>query len=91
MTILNLVQKLVAEGEVSLDQMNEVSESLIELANLKEAIEKAETRFNSAKTKTRRHRVLRHWKDLETQQTDLAIDLAEMLNLSDETLRNLIK
>ena len=91
MSVLNQVQKLVAEDKVPLEQMNEVSELLIELANLKEAIEEVETRFNSAKTMTQRHRVLRHWTDLETQQTDLAIDLAEMLNLSDETLRNLIK
>ena len=91
MSVLNQVQKLVDEDKVPLEQMNEVSELLIELANLKEAIEEVETRFNSAKTMTQRHRVLRHWKDLETQQTDLAIDLAEKLNLSDETLRNLTK
>lgn len=91
MKILNQAQKLVDEGEVSLDQMNKVSPLIIELTNLKDAIEEAETLFNSAKTMTQRHRVLRHWKDLETQQTDLAIDLAETLNLSDETLRNLIK
>lgn len=91
MTLLNQVQKLIEKDEVPHNQMSEVSPLIIELSNLKDEIEEIEARFNSARSMTARHRILREWKELETKQTDLAIDLAELLNLSDETLRNLIK
>lgn len=91
MTVLNQILKLLSEEAIPSNLLTEVSEGARELANLKEAIEEVETRFNSAKTMTQRQRILREWKNLETQQSDLSIDLAELLNLSDETLRNLIK
>ena len=91
MTVLNHILKRLAEEAIPSYLLTEVSEAARELANLKEAIEEVETRFNSARSMTARHRILREWKNLETQQSDLAIDIAEVLNLSDETLRNLIK
>jgi len=83
MTVLKQTQKLIREGKVSPEQMDQVSEMVTELADLKVALVKAELRFNSATSATQRLGRLSHWKDLDQRQTDVAIDLAELLNLPD--------
>ncbi len=83
MTVLDQTQKLLAEGKVSPDQMDQVSEMVTELADLKASLVKAELSFNSATSATQRLGRLSCWKDLDQRQTDVAIDLAELLNLPD--------
>jgi len=83
MTVLDQTQKLLAEEKVSPELMNQVSEMVTELADLKAALVKAELNFNSARSATQRLGRLSHWKDLDQRQTDVAIDLAELLNLPD--------
>jgi hypothetical protein len=81
MTVLDQVQKLIREDEVPLYLVDQVSEMVNELADLKAAIVKAELKFNSARSATQKLNSLSHWKRLDQNQTDLAIDLAELLNL----------
>jgi hypothetical protein len=81
MTVLNQVQKLINEDEVPLYLVDQVSEMVNELADLKAEIIKAELKFNSARSAAQKLDTLSHWKRLDQNQTDLAIDLAEMLNL----------
>jgi hypothetical protein len=81
MTVLNQVQKLINEDEVPLYLVDQVSEMVNELADLKAAIVKAELKFNSARSAAQKLDTLSHWKRLDQNQTDLAIDLAELLNL----------
>ncbi len=83
MTVLNQAQKLIAENKVPLYLMDQASEMVNELADLKAELVKAELKFNTAKSVPQKLLTLGHWKGLQRIQIDVAIDLAGLLNLPD--------
>ena len=81
MTVLNQARAHLAAARVSPEHIDQASNMVNELTYLKAVIETAELRFNSSRSATQRKARLAIMKDLNQKQTDVSIDLAELLNL----------